>query len=243
LRAYNSINVPGGIGNTLNTTLTSAHTPVPIPLLGPGLNFTTWSEFESDDANSLFRLWHNDYFRIYGVFGVKFVNLEEDVSFLYSVVDPASLWFDEFHTRNEFWGANLGLQMMFTSGIWNLDVALKCGLGVNYAAISVFGSNTSAAASNTQILTNDANIGYWESSLFSVAPEVNVNLSCQVAPRILLRAGYTFLAFTNVARPGEQIVQNLDPATTAGMHNQPVLPFRTTTFMIHGVNLGAIVRY
>jgi hypothetical protein len=74
-------------------------------------------------------------------------------------------------------------------------------------------------------------------------PEANANITYQLTPRILLRAGYNFVALTNVLRPGQQIVANLDPAAVAGMHDQPALPFTTSTFILHGLNLGATWRY
>jgi len=242
-RQYNVVNVLGDAGNNINTTVTPAMTPAPFALLGPGLQFSTWSEFNFAELNDLRRLWQNDNFRLYGILGVKYAQLEEDVSFLYSTVTPGSIFLDEFHTRNDFWGVQLGLWMAVTNGNWGADVALKCAFGVNYAAISVMGSNTSPAPSNTQVLTNDANIGYFESSFFSVLPEVNANLWYQLTPRLQLRAGYNFLALTNIIRPGQQIVQNLDPAAVGGFHNQPQLPFATTTLLVHGLNLGASWRY
>ena len=94
-----------------------------------------------------------------------------------------------------------------------------------------------------QVFTNDANIGFFETSLFSVMPEANVNLIYQFAPRIQLRVGYNFAAITNVMRPGPQIVPNLDPPAAGGLHDQPVLPFNTSTFIVHGVNFGVTWRY
>jgi hypothetical protein len=236
-----TINVPAG--NLINTTSGPAMTPLPFLLLGPGLMFTTWSQLNHGDVNNLFRIVRNDNFRLYGIIGAKYAELEEDVQFLYSIMTPGSIWLDEFHTRNDFYGVTLGLYWAANYGNWGVDMTLKCGLGVNYGAISVMGSNTNAAPSNFQVYTNDANIGFFETSLFSVMPEANVNLIYQFAPRIQLRVGYNFAAITNVMRPGPQIVPNLDPPNAGGLHDQPVLPFNTSTFIVHGVNFGVTWRY
>jgi hypothetical protein len=236
-----TINVPAG--NFINTTSTPAMTPTPFLLLDSGLLFTTWTQFNHGDINELFRLWRNDHFRIYGIVGAKYAELEEDAQFLYTIMTPGTFWLDEFHTRNDFYGVTLGLYWAANYGNWGVDMTLKCGLGVNYSAISVMGTNTNPAPSNFQVYTNDANIGYFETSQFSVMPEANVNLIYQLTPRIQLRAGYNFAAVTNVMRPGPQIVTNIDPLVAGGMHDQPALPFNTSTFIVHGLNLGATWRY
>ena len=236
-----TIDVPAG--NFINTTSTPAMTPLPFALIGPGLMFTTWTQLNYGDINNLFRLLRNDHFRVYGIIGAKYAELEEDVQFQYSIMTPGSAWLDEFHTRNDFYGVNLGLYLAANYGNWGVDMTLKCGLGVNYSAISVMGSNTNTAPTNFQVFTADSNIGFFESSLFSVMPEANINLIYQFTPRIQFRVGYNFAAITNVMRPGPQIVPNIDPLVAGGAHDQPALPFNTSTFIVHGVNFGATWRY
>jgi hypothetical protein len=236
-----TVNVPAG--NFINTTSTPAMTPLPFLLIGPGLMFTTWTQLNHGDLNDLFRIVRNDHFSLYGIIGAKYAELEEDVQFLYSIITPGSAWLDEFHTRNDFYGVTLGLYWAANYENWGVDMTLKCGLGVNYSAISVMGSNTNPAPTNFQVYTSDANIGFFETSLFSVMPEANANLFYQLTPRIQLRAGYNFAAITNVMRPGPQIVPNIDPLVVGGMHTQPALPFNTSTFIVHGWNVGVSWRY
>jgi hypothetical protein len=75
-----------------------------------------------------------------------------------------------------------------------------------------------------------------------VSPEINANLTYYLSDRLSVRIGYNFLAYTNVQRPGSQIVPNIAPAFAAP-HLQPAFPNVRETFVIHGLNLGAAFHY
>ena len=210
----------------------------PTPFAVTNLTFQTWTQFNNVEGLTLLRLWNTNTWRIYGIVGTKFMSLEEDVNLVYTA--GAGPLFDEFHTRNVFYGVQAGLKMVRCSGPWEFDLSGKLALGGNYTNTMILGANTINAPS--QLLTNDANIGNFENTVFSVSPEINANLTYYLSDRLSVRIGYNFLAYTNVQRPGSQIVPNIGPAFAAP-HLQPAFPNVRETFVIHGLNLGAAFHY
>ena len=119
------------------------------------------------------------------------------------------------------------------SAAWTWTRPRRAALGANYINTFILGRNTSPLIGgvNSQAFTNNGNIGYRESTLFSVVPEARADVSYRVTDRLSVRAGYSFLAFTNVERPGAQIA--------AG----PAFGNVKETFYIHGANFGATLKY
>jgi hypothetical protein len=218
----------------LQTNLGGAPFPVPVT----ALTLQTWTQFNKVDGNTLLRLWNTNSTRFYGLVGTKFMSLEEDINMVYMAGGGAL--FDEFHTRNMFYGVQLGFRVEHCAGPWNFDLTAKISLGGNYTNTTILGANT--INSPTQVFTNDANIGYFENTVFSAVPEVLGNISYRVTDRLSLRIGYNFLAYTNVQRPGSQILQNIAPGLAAP-HLQPVFPDVRQTFILNGVNFGASFRF
>jgi hypothetical protein len=244
-----------GAGSTINTNAGANSFTVTAPS-----TFQTWSQYGDTEANMMRRLYCDDGTRIYFLYGTKLAYLEEDAMFRYTLAGGAAgavgaaNFLDEFHVRNGFLGGDAGFLVKSVFGNWTVDAAAKCALGVNYVASTALGSNNAAGAvagtggaavgGNTQIFTNDSNIGYRETSYFSVIPELNLNLAYQVTERIQVRMGYTFMAWINTQRPGDQIDPTLTPAgAIAGTHTAPVVPNVTSTYIIHGLNFGATWKY
>jgi len=211
---------------------------VPFPVPVTNFIFQTWTQFNKVDGNTLLRLWNTNTTRFFAIVGTKVMSLEEDINMVYNA--GAGPLFDEFHTRNMFYGVQLGLKMERCSDPWSFDLTAKISLGGNYTNTTILGANT--INSPTQVFTNDANIGYYEKTVFSVVPEILGNLSYRVTDRLSLRIGYNFLAYSNVQRPGSQIVQNIAPGLAAP-HTQPAFPDVRETFVVHGANFGATFRY
>jgi hypothetical protein len=240
----NTITVPAGNSINTNGGATTAVLGATIPN-----TFAVNTSFSATDANSLYRLYNSDTTKIYAVYGPKFVALEEDITFNYSLAGAAGVAagagnvLDEFHTRNYFIGGQVGLWLRQNFGQFNADIQGRCALGYGYSNVVVLGRNNAAAATNTQFFTNDANIGNFSSYYFSVVPAVNANLSYNLTERIQIRAGYAFLAYINCQRPGDQIVAALAPVAAGGIHTAPAVPFTTATFLIHGFNVGARWNY
>jgi hypothetical protein len=226
-------------GSVVNVT----GVPAAISTVGAGSTFSANSSFSDTDANSLIRLINTENTKVYALYGPKFATIEEDITFAYNLpaFGATSAFLDEFHTRNYFIGGQAGVWIKENIGPFVADVQAACALGYSYSNLIVLGRNN--VGFNTQLLTNDANIGYFGTSYFAVIPEVSGNLAFNVTPKIQVRVGYSFLAYIDVQRPGDQIVPTITPPALGGPHTAPAPPFVSTTYVIHGFNVGASWHY
>jgi hypothetical protein len=159
---------------------------------------------------------------------------------------------DSFRTRNQFWGAQLGVEGRWLAGRFTVDGRARVALGVTHQEVTIDGTQTFLSGVNPDprpggLLAVGSNIGRQRRSNFSVVPEVGINLGYYVTDWMRISAGYNFLWWTNVVRPGDQIDRNVNPFlvpnfSTAGLVNngasQPTVPFRTTDFWAHGLTFG-----
>jgi hypothetical protein len=80
---------------------------------------------------------------------------------------------------------------------------------------------------------------------------VGVNLGAQITPRLRARVGYTFLYWSEVSRPGNQIDRALNPTQIPGPTGSPALvgaprpaPLNSSTsYRAQGLNFGLELRY
>src|SRR5262249_39724063 len=98
------------------------------------------------------------------------------------------------------------------------------------------------------LLALPTNMGGHTRTVFSVVPELGLNLGYQLTDHIRIFAGYTVLYWTHVARPGQQIDRTINsnqlptiagPGSLGGGPPRPMLSIRDTAFWAQGVNLGA----
>jgi hypothetical protein len=153
---------------------------------------------------------------------------------------------DTFHTRNDFNGADLGFSTEWRRNRWSLETLLKLGIGDTHSTVLINGWTTVVANGTTAGYTGGqlglpSNIGVHNSSQFSVMPEIGFTLGYDITPRLKASAGYTLLYWSNVARPGDQIDLNLDPAQfppPTGTGIKPAFVLHTSDFWAQGLNLG-----
>ncbi len=78
-------------------------------------------------------------------------------------------------------------------------------------------------------------------------PEIGLTLGYDLTPRLKATVGYTLLYWSDVARPGDQIDLNVDPAQLAGPHQttgaKPAFVLHTSDFWAQGLNLGLDYRF
>jgi hypothetical protein len=115
--------------------------------------------------------------------------------------------FDNFATHNSFYGVQAGLDAEYKFGNWFVDVRGKLGFGATNQTGSIDGG--SLGRSNTD--------------RFSFVPELNGTVGYQITDNIRIFAGYNFLYWTGVARPGN--------------------PIQQTSFWGQGVNAGLEFRF
>jgi hypothetical protein len=250
-------------------------TPIP-PLAGPGQYAEVVARagvagvFNASVSNSL---WGADLnlrkglllgccgnWRVDMLTGFRYLNFEEnlrinEVSTLTTAgaVPMTGILQDNFSVKNQFYGGQTGLVGEYHRGPWSVDGFLKVAMGNTMQTVNINGAQTllvngaPAASANSGLLAQASNSGHFTNSVFSVVPEVGINLGWQATQHIKLYAGYNFLYWTNVLRAGDQVDTTLNVASRPGpllLQRQPANParpavlFNDTDFWAQGVNVG-----
>ncbi|MCA9168386.1 MAG: BBP7 family outer membrane beta-barrel protein [Planctomycetales bacterium] len=155
---------------------------------------------------------------------------------------------DVFDTNNQFHGAELGLVWEGYRGPWSMELVSRFALGNNRRKVRINGSTVSSVGGNTftdvgGLLALSSNIGDYRDDEFVVIPELAANIGYQIAPNLRFLVGYTFIYWSNVVRPGEQIDLNMNPdllppvvATTG--QNAPAFSWNDSNYWLQGLNFG-----
>ena len=197
------------------------------------------------------------------LYGFRYADLEEDLRINdanLALVDlgpglPAGSQlrtFDLFDTRNRFYGGQAGLRWEGRRGPVTIRLVGKLALGATHQNVRVDGRTIRIDASGGAIfghgkLAHGTNIGEYSRDQFSVIPEVGTYVGYDILEGLSIYAGYTFLYWTNVVRPGDQIDTGLNNSQRFGGtlvgEPRPAFDFHETDFWAHGLSLGASLTF
>ncbi len=159
---------------------------------------------------------------------------------------------DQFATSNEFHGGTLGLSMQRQVACLSVDLLAKVAFGDMRQTTFINGSTTTTngagiAVENNGIFAQSTNIGQLVDNRFCVVPEVNLNFGFFVCPCLKLYAGYSFIYWSSVARPGAQIDPVINLAAQGPIPVGDLRPAHTTILSnntwLQGVNAGLEYRF
>jgi hypothetical protein len=205
--------------------------------------------------------------RIDATLGWRFFQLKESLGITEDLStfnrDPAQgggdfLINDSFSTRNQFNGAELGFQWTGRRGYWSLDALMRMGIGNMKQEVMIQGTTVSTLPNGTVVQPNPGvggllaqrtNIGTYTRNEFGIVPELGATLGYQVTQHLRLTAGYSFIYFSNVVRPGDQIDTTVNPnlmppenpVETAFLN--PRFAFQQTDHWVQGLSLGGEYRW
>jgi hypothetical protein len=158
---------------------------------------------------------------------------------------------DRFATDNHFHGGQLGLTYERRWGRLSLDARASVALGVTRQELDISGFQTRTRPGMPPmtfrggLLAAGPNLGSFTRNEFSVVPEFTLNAGVWLTPTLKVYAGYNFLFWSNVIRPGEQIDPVVDltnvpnaPAVPPGAPNRPAALFRQSDLLLHGAQVG-----
>lgn len=197
-----------------------------------------------------------------GLVGYRYLNLDEEITLSESLTanDPTPgappigtqfTLLDSYRTRTQFHCADVGLAASWSDGRFFADVVGKVALGCNVREYTVGGVSTTTVSGVGTVVTDGGLYtvglnGRTTDQVFAVVPELRLNLGCRVSDCVRVFAGYNLLCWTNVARAGEQISLNVDPAQLP----PPLVPIvprpviiESSTLWMHGFNLGIVVSF
>jgi hypothetical protein len=203
-------------------------------------------------------LYQNGGLRIDGLAGYRFLNLREQLHITdnFTSTDPTSalpvgtgvLVNDNFETVNYFHGAEVGVKAIWGSGPLALDTTLKLAVGGDNHRLVINGFTTTATPGATPavtpggLLAQPTNSGRTNGTDWALVPEAAANLRWDLNSHLRLTAGYSFLWWNSVVRPGDQIdtVINrtgLSGGTLTG-EQRPVLQTTTSGIWVQGIQFG-----
>jgi hypothetical protein len=193
--------------------------------------------------------------------GFRYLELSEDLEIVEDLgagpdaprpVGTRVLVTDRFTTRNEFYGGQIGGYVERAWGPWYAGLRGSVALGSTHQSVDIRGSQIVAPPGQAPqffsggLLATGPNLGRFSRDAFSVVPELNLNVGYRFTPHWRVFAGYGFLYWNNVVRPGDQIDRVIDlalvPNPPPGVRPtglfRPAPTFRTDDLWAHGLNLG-----
>jgi hypothetical protein len=200
--------------------------------------------------------------------GVRYLSLDERLHFSTESTNvppfPRDVFstFDQFQTENHFFGAQVGLKGEWIQDIFFIQGVAKVALGDMHQTTKINGELTTndfqgfTGPPDTFLggyLAQRTNIGKHHRDHFAVVPEIDLNVGLQLTPRLRVFTGYTFLYTSNVARPGDQIDQGINPSQGPGFTGDPASKLagslrpaftgKTTDFWTQGLSLGLELQF
>ncbi len=272
---YPLIARPFAAPNTVSTAIPGITVPgqfaelTAAPGVGTGSVAVNYTSFLWGADISLRRHWlDNGVSSLDWILGYRYLNLNENLNIYENFSGAAGTNFagvngtiyDQFHTTNSFNGGQVGLIFNRHVGRWTLNAVGKVALGATYSSVDIngglaqYGPNFINTTVPGGLLALNSNIGHHSQTNFSVVPEFGINLGYDVTPHMRVMLGYTFLYWTGVMRPGDQINPVLDlkripvlsdPKYFPSIANvnsintvQPNVLMKKTDFAAQGINFG-----
>jgi Putative beta barrel porin-7 (BBP7) len=174
---------------------------------------------------------------------------------------------DSFQTSNQFYGGQIGIRLGAEFDRFSLDITGKFAAGSAHQLVDIQGAITQAGPNplvppglgtfRGGLFAQSSNIGVHDANPlsipFMILPSLELKLAFQLTPHIRAIAGYDFLYWTQVLRPGNQINHNvnlsqnavLDPngvGTLVGPA-QPAPLLNRSDFWAQGISFGLEFRY
>lgn len=219
------------------------------------VNITNEIRFWGLEGNSLLNLYRGERASLTGIAGWRYLDLSEQLTV--NTVSADTLFggststIDGFRTRNQFLGGQLGLQAALNEGRFFASLRTTVALGNTHQSRDLRGLNVGDAAPAGTFphgyYVQASNTGRYTENDFSVVPQVGLKMGLELFPGLRLFAGYDFLYWGSVVRPGDQIDTSVNTTQSYGGTligpGRPAPISRSADFWAHGVNLGLQLRY
>jgi hypothetical protein len=162
---------------------------------------------------------------------------------------------DQFSAKNDFNGADLGLQGEFQRGRMSLSLVGKLAVGFNQQDVDIFGLTTATvpgSGSRTSLgglLALSSNIGHFaRGSEVSVIPDFEAKLGYQISSQLRATLGYSVIYWDNVVRAADQVDRTVNPnlipnSGATGGPARPVFNYQRDNIWIQGLELGLEYRF
>jgi Putative beta barrel porin-7 (BBP7) len=213
------------------------------------------------EANALFAVTQGECANITLLAGLRFMELNESLDMQSTRTDiilgTRTTFGDAFDTRNRFYGAQIGARAEGWHGSWFAGLTAKFAVGYTHELIDTTGTAVQTATAALPagtfpggLFTQPTNLGQRTANDFSVVPELNLRLGCQVTSCLRAYVGLDYLYWCQVARPGDQLDRAVNPSQSPVLGAGSLIgaarpaPQRTNTgYSAQGVTAGLEFRY
>src|SRR5262249_28115648 len=145
-----------------------------------------------------------------------------------------------FRAANRFYGGQVGGRVNWVFRHLDFELAARVAVGMTQQLLSVGGATSGQTPGLPPTvmaggaLSPASNNGHSVRNEFGVVPEVGLNVSYHVTPRLQAQVGYTFLYWSSAAQAGQQIDQ------AGNLASLPLGPIVSAPgdFWAQGLNLG-----
>jgi hypothetical protein len=226
------------------------------------------------ELNGVVNLLRDDGFHLDALYGIRYIDLAESLGLEYEALPtsaPNAIYravsiSDEFRTRNQFYGAQLGLRAAWNGDWWFTSISGKAALGGTHEVLEINGQfadsaplvykrygNSNGLASGSGIFAQPSNVGRYTGGQFAVAGDLELKFGVKLTRNLSASIGYELLGLGNVIRPGDQIDRAINttqagagPGGTAPNLTGPANPgplFNQSNFWAQGLNFGLEWRF
>jgi hypothetical protein len=224
------------------------------------------------ESNLVSRVYADDDLRVQVGGGFRYLDLNETlglnytsqaqlggaVSFLGLPLPGTVNAVDSFHTRNQFYGGQLGASADRRWGNFIFSIGAWLAIGDNHESVSVAGLSSLQVGQRTfeapgGLYALPSNMGRTTQDQLAVVPQVQAKVSYRILNNLFGFAGYDFLYWTKVVRPGDQVDTTVDgrqvPLSPAysGMAGSaatsPQVQFNRSDFWAQGLTFGLLLAY
>ncbi len=172
--------------------------------------------------------------------GLRYMELREGITIAENTqVNPAAPVFagdnisayDQFNTLNRFYGGQLGIRSEWWWKRVFVNATGMVAFGDTHQTVDINGATRTTTPGGASTLTPGdllalpSNIGTHTRDQFSIVPEAGFNVGYQVTSHLRLFAGYTFIYWSNVERPGDAINLNVNSTRVPASTIAPSGPF------------------
>lgn len=206
------------------------------------------------------RIGQSRYHRLELIGGYSHFNISDELqlSINRTQISPLPLtettFHDDFRTRNEFHGGQIGSEFSLKRGRWTASSLTKVHLGNMSQRVAVEGRSTNGVltAPPTPPTQYDEGLfargdvqGVRSRDVFAFAPELNLKLGYQFREHVNFHVGYSFVYWSNVALAGDQMDRNLYVvADNVGIPGPGrYVDINDSGFWVQGIDLGAVIEF
>ena len=183
--------------------------------------------------------------------GFRFLDLEEGLNInaftngFVAGIQISAL--DSFVTTNQFYGGQLGARYRFRRGDFTAELLGQVALGVTHQAVIVNGVDTESGAGAPNpgtfpggIFSQQSNIGVQVHDVFSVVPHAQIKFGWDFSSQLRVTAGFDFLYWNQVVRPGDQVDTTIDMTQANGgpPAARPGPLFNRSDLFVYGASVG-----